>query len=238
MLWIAKTGAPWRDLPLHFGSWKTVASRFYRWTRRGLWQQILARLQEDADRHGQINWELHHVDSTTIRAHHHAAGARGGQAHEALGRSRGGFTTKIHVRIEGDGKPMVLHLTPGQRHDAPEFIGLMEEGHVKRTQRGRPRWRPHRIVADKGYTSQHIRRYLVQHGIGMVIPRRKNQQSVSQFDHAAYRQRNQVERFFNRLKQFRRIATRYEKRAVNYLAMVTLGAILLWLEASRNIAVN
>jgi transposase len=148
---------------------------------------------------------------------------------EALGRSRGGFSTKLHVRVEGRGKPLVLLITAGQRHEQSAFEPLMEQGAVKRRGRGRPRLRPKRVVGDKGYSSKHIRRYLRQRGIGVVIPRRKDERRRGPFDKAAYRQRNVVERLIARLKQFRRIATRYEKRAANYRGMLTLAAILLWL---------
>ena len=147
---------------------------------------------------------------------------------EALGRSQGGFGTKIHVRAEGHGKPMVVLITAGQRHEQIMFEALMETGAVKRATGGRPRVRPQRVAGDKGYSSRRIRRYLRRRRIGIVIARQKRERRV-RFDKAAYRQRNVVERLINRLKQFRRIATRYEKRAVNYLAMLTIAAIVLWL---------
>jgi len=122
---------------------------------------------------------------------------------------------------------MVLLLTAGQRHEQIMFETLMERGAVKR-RRGRPRTRPDRVAGDKGYSSRQIRRYLRRRGIGVVIARQKRERRV-RFDKGAYRKRNVVERLINRLKQFRRIATRYEKRAVNYLAMLTIAAIVLWL---------
>lgn len=76
ILWVIRTGAPWRDLPERYGPWPTVASRFYRWTRAGLWDRILATLQEQADQAGQLDWEVHFVDGTVVRAHQHAAGAK------------------------------------------------------------------------------------------------------------------------------------------------------------------
>jgi transposase len=123
---------------------------------------------------------------------------------------------------------MVLLLTAGQRHEQIMFERLMETGAVKRVRQGRPRLRPDRVAGDKGYSSRRIRRYLRRRGIGVVIARQKRERRT-RFDQAAYRQRNVVERLINRLKQFRRIATRYEKRAVNYLAMLTIAAITLWL---------
>ncbi len=78
ILWILRTGAPWRDLPERYGSWKTVSSRFYRWQQAGVWERILAALQQQADADGQLDWSLHFVDGTTVRAHQHAAGAKRG----------------------------------------------------------------------------------------------------------------------------------------------------------------
>ena len=107
----------------------------------------------------------------------------------------------------------------------------MEAGSVKRpgSGRGRPRRRPKRLVGDKGYSSRTVRRYLRRHGIGSTIPTKRNERPQRTFDRELYRERNQVERCINRLKQFRRVATRYEKLAVNFLAMVTIAAILIWL---------
>jgi transposase len=236
ILWVLRTGAPWRDLPPEYGPWQTAATRFYRWVGDGSWERILAALQRQADAEGDLDWRLHHVDGSTIRAHQHAAGARrpAGSAApdpeaEALGRSRGGFSTKLHVRAEGGGKPVALLVTAGQRHEQAVFPQLMERGAVKRPGRGRPRVRPDRVVGDKGYSSPAVRRYLRRRGIGAVVPARRDQRRSPAFDRAAYRERNVVERLIARLKQFRRVATRYEKRAANYLAMLTIAAIILWL---------
>jgi transposase len=147
-----------------------------------------------------------------------------------LGRSRGGFSTKLHVRTERSGKPLALLLTAGERHEQSVFEPLMERGAVKRPGgRGRPRRRPQRVVGDKGYSSRKVRRSLRRHGIGITIPTKSNERPQRTFDRELYRERNWVERCINRLKQFRRVATRYEKLAVNFLAMVTIAAVLMWL---------
>ena len=124
---------------------------------------------------------------------------------------------------------MVLLLTGGERHEQPVLPALMEGGAVKRAGRGRPRVRPDAVVGDKGYSSAKARRYLRGRRIGAVIPTKADQAPLPRFDREAYRERNKVERLINRLKQWRRIATRYEKRAANYQAMLTIAAILLWL---------
>jgi transposase len=153
---------------------------------------------------------------------------RGGD--RALGRSRGGFSTKLHLRAERGGKPICFVLTPGQRHEATQVATLLERGVVKRIGRGRPRLRPDRIVGDKGYTGRPIRSYLRRRGIGAVIPRLKTESRRGvRFDRAAYRERNVVERTINRLKQHRAIATRYEKLEETLHALLTLACILLWL---------
>ncbi len=230
ILWILRTGAPWRDLPPRFGARGTVSSRFYRWRQTGVWDRLLAAVQTEADADGRPDWTLHFVDGTTVRAHQHAAGAKGSDGDtEALGRSRGGFSTKIHLRAERRGKPVVFAVTPGQRHEQAAVEGLLDRGAVKRRRRGRPRLRPDRLGGDKGYSSGKVRRALRRRGIGAVIPRKKNDRRDGRFDRAAYRERNVVERLINRLKQWRRIATRYEKRAANYAGMLTIAAILLWL---------
>jgi transposase len=124
---------------------------------------------------------------------------------------------------------MTFLLTAGERHELSVAERLMEQGKVKGSGRGRPRCRPKRLVGDKGYSSNKFRRFLRRRGIRYTIARRSNQHRGGSFDKEIYRQRNRVERLINRLKQFRRIATRYEKRAANYEAMLTLASILLWL---------
>jgi len=109
------------------------------------------------------------------------------------------------------------------------FETLMEQGAVKQSGPGRPRLRPKRVAADKAYSNRRIRQYLRQKGMRLTIPRKADERRRGPFDKELYKLRARIEQLINRLKQFRRIATRYEKRADNYLGMVTIGAILLWL---------
>ena len=146
---------------------------------------------------------------------------------EALGRSQGGFSTKIHLRAEGHGRPITAVLTGGERHEQIALEAVLDQGAIHRKGPGRPRLRPRRVAGDKGYSSPTARGRLRQRGITPVIPSKSNERRNPRFDREAYRLRNRVERMINRLKQYRRIATRYEKRAINYLAMLTIGMILL-----------
>ena len=120
-------------------------------------------------------------------------------------------------------------LTAGERHEQIALEVLLDRGAIRLPGRGRPRLRPRRTAGDKGYSSPTARRHLRRRHIRAVIPSKSNQRRQPNFDRAAYRRRNRVERLITRLKQFRRIATRYEKRAANYLGMITVGMILLWL---------
>jgi transposase len=135
----------------------------------------------------------------------------------------------VHLRTDGDGQLFTLVLTPGQRHEALIFPTLMEHGAVKRRGPGRPKCRPRRVIGDKGYSSRQIRRYARQHGIRITIPRKTNECRNGPFKRGFYRLRNRIERFINRCKQFRRIATRDEKRGANYEAMWLIAAAILWL---------
>lgn len=124
---------------------------------------------------------------------------------------------------------MTMILTPGQRHEQHALEAVLDRGAVKRAGSGRPKLRPRRVAGDKGYSSRTARQALRRRGIRAVIPRKRDERPHQRFDRVAYRERNRVERLINRLKQFRRVATRYEKRAAHYQAMVTIAAITLWL---------
>lgn len=124
---------------------------------------------------------------------------------------------------------MAFVLSGGERHESKFLQPLLETGAVVRAKQGRPRIRPDRLVGDKGYSYTTVRNYLHHRGIRVTIPRRKDQGLNLCFDPAVYKERNKIERLVGRLKHFRRIATRYDKRAVSYQAWLTVAAILLWL---------
>jgi transposase len=158
---------------------------------------------------------------------------------EALGRSKGGFSTKLHLACDGKGRPLSVVLTPGQRHGSTQLEALLDAVRVPRPEGtpGRPRKRPEHLIADRGYSFEGWRRLLRRRGISHTIPERKDQKERRAgrpgrrpgFDREAYQRRNVVERCVNRLKQWRAIATRYEKRAVNYRAMVVIASLMMWL---------
>jgi transposase len=125
---------------------------------------------------------------------------------------------------------MTLVLTPGQAHEAPVFPQLMAQGAVRRPGRGRPRLRPRRAVGDKGYSSRAIRQGCRRRGIRITIPRRSNEHRTGPFDRAVYRLRNRVDRLIGRCKQFRSLATRYDKRGESFRALWVIAFTLLWIK--------
>ncbi|MFF3404149.1 IS5 family transposase [Streptomyces sp. NPDC002659] len=239
IVWKFRTGTAWRDVPERYGSWATLHTRFRRWAKDGTFERMLQATQAAADAAGDIEW-LVSVDSTVVRAHQHAAGARkGGLRSPALGRSRGGLTSKIHLACDAIGRPLAFVVTGGNTNDCTRFTAVMEAIRVPRIGPGRPRVKPDHVIGDKGYSSRAIRTWLRRRGIAHTIPERADQirnrarrgsrgGRPPAFDRNVYRRRNVVERCFNRLKQWRGIATRYDKTAESYQAAVTLASLLMW----------
>jgi transposase len=145
---------------------------------------------------------------------------RGNQEKQALGRSRGGFSTKIHLRTNAKGNPLAFEVTGGEAHEVKGYEVLMKLHDAD----------PDRLLGDKGYDSDEIRDDLAKRGIEPVIPPRSNRKAMIDYDRAAYKRRNLIERCVNRLKQFRRVATRYEKAARAYLSMLCIAATRLWIK--------
>jgi transposase len=159
---------------------------------------------------------------------------------EALGRSRGGLSTKVHLVADRRCRPIARILSPGQHGDSPRFIPLMGQIRILRRGPGRPRTRPARAMCDKAYSSRANRAYLRKRGIKAVIPIKEDQKANRRklgskggrppvFDVETYKGRNTVERCFNQLRQFRAVATRYDKRERIYQGTVDVASIRIWL---------
>jgi transposase len=144
-------------------------------------------------------------------------------ANHALGRSQGGFGTKVHLLCESHGIPLGIYVTPGQRHESRFFETVIARVLLQR-RRGQRYW-PRKLAGDKGYSYPHIRQWLRRHHIEPVIPTRKDQPREESFDKASYRRRNIIERSIGWFKECRRLGTRYEKLAVNYVAFWMVAMI-------------
>ena len=159
---------------------------------------------------------------------------------EGIGRSRGGLTTKIHLAADLRCRPVARLTSCGQHGDSPRFVPLMDAIRIRRRGLGRPRRRPGRAMADKAYSSRANRAWLRRHGIQAVIPVKEDQKKHRRdrgraggrppaFDASWYKKRNTVERCFAKLKQFRAVATRYDKRERIYQGTIDVASISIWL---------
>ena len=144
---------------------------------------------------------------------------KGGSERNALGRSRGGFSTKIHARTNAEGLPIGIVITPGQAHDVAAYPALMEEVDDN----------PEQMLADKGYDSDAVRDDIQKRGGEALIPTRATRKVQHLVDKAIYALRNRIERFFNKIKNSRRVATRYDKLVESFAAFVLLATVRLWI---------
>ncbi|MFD9724757.1 IS5 family transposase [Streptomyces sp. NPDC059072] len=266
-----RTGVQRRDLPERFGPWKTVYERHRLWSGDGTWERLLQQVQATADAAGEIDWDVS-VDSTIVRAHQQAAGARtdpppppglrggrtgrtpgrdrvaeparppggGGAGGERPGRSRGGFTTKLHLSADGLLPPLSLIVTPGQQAECTQFKPVLKKIRLPKARPGRPRKTPDSVAADKAYSNGPCGQYLRRRGIRHTIPEKTDSQAARLrkgsrggrppgCDQDRHKKRNTVERAINRLKQHRAVAIRYDKRRYVCLGTATAKALISWL---------
>jgi transposase len=214
MIYVLRTGIPWRDLPALYGPWSSVYTRWRRWCRAGLWARVLALLTRRA------RGVLRFVDASHIKVHQDASNPAGGQQNQAIGRTKGGLNTKLTAWVDGYGRAVQVSLAPGQRAD----IRAVEQSPWPAQVRGTI------TVADKGYDSDAFRAALRRRGSRSCIPPRACRRQPGSWHRGHYRHRHKVENFFQRTKRYRRLGTRYEKRDLYFLSFVHVAAILDWLK--------
>jgi transposase len=204
-------GYPWRDLPSRFGSWQTIYGRFRELCTEGVFERMFTQVAEGAA------GKLRFLDGSYVRVHQDGAPPLEVAEAEGVGTSRGGRNSKIHAVVDIYGRPVRLLITPGNIHDitpAPELVAGIPDAIV---------------VADKAYDSAAFRAFVEAQDSATSIPQRSGARSKAPFNRSYYRKRHRVENFFGRIKRFRRVASRFEKKCCSFEGFVLFASILDWL---------
>jgi transposase len=208
---VLRSGCRWQDCPAVYGPSTTVYNRFNRWSRRGRWQGIFNALTET------VANDTRSIDSTSIKVQRSAAGGEGGVRKQKIGRSRGGRTTKIHGIADSQGRLFSFSLTAGN-------IADITAGHELAAQLPSNGC----LIGDMGYDAKKFRVDLALRGTATVIPTNPTHKHKWYINLTTYKDRNLVERMWCRMKDYRCIATRYDKLARNFASSVALVAVIIW----------
>lgn len=208
ILFVLNEGCGWRAIDQPEAKWNSVYQYYRRWCREGTWQKLWDMLAPPT--RGKTAF----LDSTQIKVHRSGLNAAGGRETQAIGKTKGGWNTKVHALVDGAGAPLVLSLSPGNEADISHANNLLEE------------MPSGKVVADKGYDSDPLRNWLKGRGVTTCIPPRSNRIHPVSFSRVSYRKRHLVENFFEKIKTFRRVATRYDKLAETFFGWVLLAVIV------------
>ena len=217
IIFVNRSGLRWRDAPSAYGSHKTLYSRWVRWSRLGVFAQMLTELAAT----GQDTATLM-IDATHLKAHRTAASLRcqlGTRHRRLIGRTKGGLNTKLHALTDAKGRPIRMYLNAGHRSDYLGAAALVSSLPPTKS-----------LIADRGYDADWFRWALADRGIAACIPSRAGRRVPVPHDPVLYRQRHRIENMFARLKDWRRIATRYDRCPDLFLSACALAAtVLFWL---------
>ena len=213
IIYKARTGIPWRDIPPCYGKWSTVYKRFQEWAKKDKFRKIFYLIISKCDL-GFVS-----IDSSVVKCHQHSSGARRGKE-TAIGKSVGGNTTKIHAVCDSFARPIEILITEGQVHDS-KMVEPLAQGLIGAVY----------YIADKAYDSAAIRELIIKKNGIPVIPKRKNSKNNDQpLDKEKYKIRHTVENLFARMKHFRAVATRYDKLKKSYDGTVLIVASMIWIK--------
>jgi transposase len=213
IIYVIRNGLPWKDAPCEYGPPKTLYNRFVRWSRMGVFNRIFAAL---AGRAGIPERLM--MDATHLKAHRTAASLhKKGDVSRCIGRTKGGLNSKLHAVCEGAGKPVALLLSEGQMSDYKGAALLLDS---------LPRAKE--LLADRGYDADWFRTALKEKGITPCIPPKKNRKQPIEYDKTLYKQRHQVENMFAKLKDWRRIAMRYDRCAHTFFSAICIAATCIF----------
>lgn len=216
VLYVTEQGCKWRGLPKRFGRWHTVYMRMNRWSKAGVLDRVFEKLQ--VEQIVRIKLEAVSLDSTSIKVHPDGTGALKKNGPQAIGKSRGGWNTKVHMVAADAPTAIAFALSPGNAHDAPEGRELLWE--LPRMPEGLP------MLMDRAYEGDETRQLVLDLGMVPVVPPKSNRIQPWEYDRALYRKRNEIERLFRRLKGFRRIFSRFEKLDVLFIGFLNFALIV------------
>lgn len=212
VFWMMRTGAQWRELPAYYGKWNSVFDRFNEWSKKNIWMQLNNKCIEDPD----LEWVS--IDSTSVKTHPCATGYyKGGSEEQGIGRSKGGLTSKIHVLADALGNGLKFIIGPGNENDIMKANALIQD--IQNAA----------ILGDKGYDADDFRATIKNQNCEPVIPGRSNRIIMIEYDKDLYKGRHVIENFFAKIKNFRRIFSRFDKSLRNYLSFVAFAGAILWL---------
>lgn len=216
IVYVIRNGLQWADAPAEYGPHKTLYNRFRRWSKNGVFERIFEELAKpDAE-----SQEVLMIDATHLKAHRTASSLKkGGNEPRLIGRTKGGMNTKLHTLCDKQGRPIRLHITEGQRSDFKGADVLLKDLPKAET-----------LLGDKGYDSNKIRNMLADQEITPCIPPRKNREKPIEYCKTLYKTRHRIENLFAKLKDWRRIATRYDRCAHTFRSAIYLAAtVIFWL---------
>jgi transposase len=203
MLYVAEHGCKWRGLPEYFGNWHTIYTRMNRWAKKGVLEKLFQELQEKQIVNIQL--DAVSIDSTSIKVHPDGTGALKKSGPQSIGKSRGGWTTKLHLIAASASMAMIFTLSPGQAADGPEGRALLEKWAKDKPES------VCNVLMDKAYEGDETRQLVFDLDLVPVVPPKSNRIEPWEYDKEMYKRRNEVERVFCRLKRFRRVFSRFEK---------------------------
>ncbi|WP_323008237.1 IS5 family transposase [Paracoccus sp. (in: a-proteobacteria)] len=214
IIFVNRNGLRWRDAPAEYGPHKTLYNRWKRWSDKGIFARMMAGLAA-----GHCEKKTVMIDATYLKAHRTATsmgGEKGGRG-RLIGRTKGGMNTKLHAICDSQGRPLNLFVTAGQVSD---YIGaralLSSLPNVD--------W----LLGDRGYDADWFREALKDKGIRACIPGRKQRKKTVKYDKRRYKRRNRIEIMFGRLKDWRRVATRYDRSPKVFLSAIALAAVVIY----------
>ena len=215
IVFVIKNGLRWRDAPRDYGPHKTIYNRFVRWSRLGVFNKIFAELARKGRQTGADHDRRHPSEG----APHRCKPFKKGPVPRRIGRTKGGLNSKLHAVCDSGGRPLVMLLSEGQMSDY-KGAALMLPAMPKAKE----------LLADKGYDADWFRAALAKRGIAACIPSKSNRKVAIPYDALLYKQRHKIENMFGRLKDWRRIHTRYDRCAHTYLSAICIAAaVAFWL---------